>query len=290
MTTEDTGITNIKHILLVLSGKGGVGKSTVTAELALTLWNRGTRKVGILDVDLTGPSMPRILGLQNRQVHQGTNGWIPVWADREGGLRCMSIGFLLKGKDDAVVWRGPKKTDVVWGDLDYLIIDTPPGTSDEHISLMEYLKEYNPAGAVVVTTPQEISVLDVKKELSFCRKVGLKVLGIVENMSGYVCPHCSECTNLFSKGGGQRLADKHKIPFLGHVPIDPNLVLAIESAETSTEDGVVKEGGFVASFDKSGLQPVFSEIVGKVVKMVEGEDGDIDVKKADESQIEKEKA
>ncbi|KAJ3219627.1 Nucleotide-binding protein 2 [Dinochytrium kinnereticum] len=257
-----SGVSNIKHIVLVLSGKGGVGKSTVTTELALSLWNNGEKKVGILDVDLTGPSMPRMLGIQSKQVHQGSSGWVPVWADEKGTIRCMSIGFLLKGKDDAVIWRGPKKTamikqfieDVVWGELDYLIVDTPPGTSDEHISLVEYLKEYNPDGAVLVTTPQAISILDVRKELSFCKKVGIRVLGIIENMSGYVCPHCAECTNVFSKGGGEKLAKEHDLPYLGSVPIDPALVNMIEASE----------GGIIGNFEKSALYPIFKKIAEDV--------------------------
>ncbi|KAJ3107773.1 Nucleotide-binding protein 2 [Phlyctochytrium bullatum] len=267
-----TGISQVKHIVLVLSGKGGVGKSTVSAELALSLWDNGKRKVGVLDVDLTGPSMPRVLGIHDKQVHQGSAGWIPVWVDDKGTLSCMSIGFLLKGKDDAVIWRGPKKNamvkqflqDVVWGELDYLIVDTPPGTSDEHISLMEYLREFNPDGAVLVTTPQAISVLDVRKELSFCRKVDLPVLGVVENMSGYVCPHCAECTNLFSKGGGEKLATENKLPFLGSVPIDPALVTLIESSE----------GGLAKHFASSALYPTFRKMADEVAAACEKAKGE----------------
>ncbi|KAJ3416992.1 Nucleotide-binding protein 2 [Chytridiales sp. JEL 0842] len=227
-----------KHIILVLSGKGGVGKSTVSAELTLTLAHLN-KKTGVLDVDLTGPSMPRMLGVEDRQ-----------------------------GKDEPVVWRGPKKNamikqfleDVAWGEMDYLIIDTPPGTGDEHISLAEHLKQYKPDGAVIVTTPQDVSLADVRKELSFCKKVGIPIIGIVENMSGYVCPNCSECTNIFSKGGGEALAKEYNVPFLGCIPIDPSLVTLIESTE----------GGFVKSFTQSGLFETFKGIAEKVIESCEG--------------------
>lgn len=199
---EYPSLSSIKHILLILSGKGGVGKSSVTTQLALSLVARGY-KVGVLDIDLTGPSAPRMFGLEGQQVHQSSAGWVPVYTDSTKRLCVMSIGFLLQGRGDAVVWRGPKKTamirqflsDVVWGDLDYLLIDTPPGTSDEHISVAETLAGVSGVeGAVVVTTPQGVATADVRKELSFCQKVGFKVLGIVENMSGFVCPHCSVST------------------------------------------------------------------------------------------------
>ncbi|CAM0136789.1 unnamed protein product [Umbelopsis sp. WA50703] len=279
----------VKHIILVLSGKGGVGKSSVTTQLSLALVNQGC-KVGILDVDLTGPSIPRMLGLDGKQVHQASNGWVPVYADESQRLCCMSIGFLLQNKNDSVVWRGPKKNgngffeynyilsdmsegmglndlitnvsnitamikqflqDVCWGELDYLIIDTPPGTSDEHISVVEYLKAFNPDGAVIVTTPQGVALADVRKELSFCNKVQLPILGVVENMSGFVCPHCAECTNVFSSGGGESMAKDYGIPFLGRVPIDPQFTSMVEA------DG---EGSYVNKFETSNLFPTFQKI------------------------------
>ncbi|XP_015525115.1 cytosolic Fe-S cluster assembly factor Nubp2 homolog [Neodiprion pinetum] len=218
----------VKHVVLVLSGKGGVGKSTVSTQLALTLKEAGF-KVGLLDVDLCGPSIPYLLNLEGKDVHQSTKGWVPVYADEEQKLAVMSIGFLLKNRNDGVVWRGPKKTgmikqfltDVVWEDIDYLIIDTPPGTSDEHITVMENLRSVKCDGAVIVTTPQAVAVDDVLREVTFCRKTGIPIIGIVENMSGFVCPTCSECTNIFSSGGGQALAEMVKVPFLGRIPIDP---------------------------------------------------------------------
>nr|XP_019933454.2 cytosolic Fe-S cluster assembly factor NUBP2 homolog [Aedes albopictus] len=220
----------VKHIILVLSGKGGVGKSTVSTQLALTL-SESKFKVGLLDIDLCGPSVPYLLGLEEHDVHQCEEGWVPVYTSAEKNLAVMSIGFLLKNRTDAVIWRGPKKTamikqfleDVAWEDLDYLIIDTPPGTSDEHITVMECLKAVNADGAIIVTTPQEMALEDVRKEITFCKKTGINIIGIVENMSGFVCPNCSECTNIFSSGGGVALAELAKVPHLGTLPIDPRV-------------------------------------------------------------------
>ncbi|XP_030750994.1 cytosolic Fe-S cluster assembly factor NUBP2 homolog [Sitophilus oryzae] len=220
----------VNHIILVLSGKGGVGKSTVSTQLALTLVEKGY-KVGLLDVDLCGPSIPYLLQLEGNDVHQSDSGWVPVYTDEKQNLAVMSIGFLLNNRNNAVVWRGPKKTsmvkqfltDVCWGKLDYLIIDTPPGTSDEHITVMENLKNIKCDGAIIVTTPQQVSIEDVRKEITFCKKTGIPILGLVENMSGFVCPSCTECTNIFSKGGGEALAQLSNITLLGSLPIDPRV-------------------------------------------------------------------
>ncbi|GLV32939.1 uncharacterized protein CBL_08999 [Carabus blaptoides fortunei] len=223
-------LTGVKHVILVLSGKGGVGKSTVSTQLALTLKENGF-KVGLLDVDLCGPSVPYLLQLEGKDVHQCPEGWVPVYHDTNQRLAVMSIGFLLKNRSDAVIWRGPKKTamikqfltDVYWQDIDYLIIDTPPGTSDEHITVMENLKTVQCDGAIIVTSPQEVAIEDVRKEVTFCRKTGIPIVGIVENMSGFVCPTCTECTNIFSSGGGAALAELCKVPLLGTLPIDPRV-------------------------------------------------------------------
>lgn len=182
-------LASIKHIVLVLSGKGGVGKSTFSAQLAFALAARGL-EVGLLDIDICGPSVPKMLGLEGEEIHQSGAGWSPVYVQENLGV--MSIGFMLPNPDDAVIWRGPRKNglikqflkDVHWGECDYLIIDSPPGTSDEHISIVQFLKEARVDGAVVVTTPQEVSIIDVRKEINFCKKTGIPVLGVVENMSG----------------------------------------------------------------------------------------------------------
>nr|CAI5828176.1 unnamed protein product [Callosobruchus analis] len=258
---------NIKHIILVLSGKGGVGKSTVSTQLALTLKEKGY-KVGLLDIDLCGPSIPYLLQLEGKDVHQAEGGWhsffihswVPVYTDEDQKLAVMSIGFLLNDRNSAVVWRGPKKTamvkqfltDVLWGDLDFLIIDTPPGTSDEHITVMENLKAVKCDGAVIVTTPQSIAIEDVRKEITFCKKTGISVLGIIENMSGYVCPHCTECTNIFSTGGGQSLAQLANVPFLGVLPIDTKL-------------GQLLGKACITEYPNSPAAAGYSDIVRKIV-------------------------
>ncbi|KEZ43893.1 Cytosolic Fe-S cluster assembly factor CFD1 [Scedosporium apiospermum] len=238
--------TRVKHIVLILSGKGGVGKSSITTQLALCLSLAG-HSVGILDADLTGPNIPRMLAIEDAKVRQAPGGWLPVTVHEadpstgKGPLRAMSLGFMLRDRGDAVVWRGPKKTamirqflsDVLWGETDYLLIDSPPGTSDEHISLAETLANNalpgQVAGAVVVTTPQAMSTQDVRKELNFCSATGIKVLGVVENMSGFVCENCADCSDLFGSGGGKETAEDFNVPFLGSVPIDPQFGELVES-------------------------------------------------------------
>ncbi|KAF8540326.1 P-loop containing nucleoside triphosphate hydrolase protein [Trichophaea hybrida] len=266
---------SVKHVILVLSGKGGVGKSSVTVQLALSLARRGHR-VGVLDVDLTGPNIPRMFNVEDKKVTQGAGGWIPVpvgtASENGGSICCMSLGFLLRDRGDSVVWRGPKKTamirqfmtDVIWGELDYLLIDTPPGTSDEHISLAEQMRTVNPDGAVIVTTPQAVATADVRKEINFCKKVGLDILGVVENMSGFVCPHCSECTNMFSSGGGKIMAEQFSIEFFGAVPIDPSFNLMIESQ--SSEEGM--KTSLIDQYGKSKLWPIFKDVTEKLVARV----------------------
>ncbi|KAI9512566.1 P-loop containing nucleoside triphosphate hydrolase protein [Russula earlei] len=249
-------LSSIKHIIIVCSGKGGVGKSSVAAQLALKLYaSTPNVRVGILDVDLTGPSIPRMLGVDGSSVHQSSDGWVPVYADAsEARLACMSVGFLLKRKGDSVVWRGPKKnamirqflSDVRWGELDYLVVDTPPGTSDEHLSLLEHLSPvHDRLSAIIVTTPQAVALMDAVKCLSFTRAVNLPVLGIVENMSGYVCPCCGEVSNVFSTAGGEEMARREGVRFLGALPVDTELVSLLDAAEATppkAESGVPDAG------------------------------------------------
>ena len=225
-----------------------------------------------------------------------------------GSLSCMSLGFLLRERGDAVVWRGPKKTamvrqflsDVLWGDLDYLLIDTPPGTSDEHISLAEtLLKNALPGqvkGAVVVTTPQAVATADVKKELNFCVKTSIKVIGVVENMSGFVCPNCSTCTYVFSKSGGEVMARDFKVNFLGSVPIDPQFVMLVETGKIPVYPVGTKVNGeeftsnvsrndeqdrngttsqnesalLVEKYQNCSLSPIFKAITAKIIAVAEG--------------------
>ena len=219
----------IQHKVLVLSGKGGVGKSTVAANMAVSLALDG-KQVGLLDIDIHGPSIPKLLKLEGRKLDVQDHKIIPTgYSDN---LKVVSIGFMLERDEDAVIWRGPMKMgvikqflkDVAWGALDYLIVDSPPGTGDEPLSICQLLPDAD--GAVVVTTPQEVSIVDVRKCVNFCRKLNMPVLGIVENMSGLVCPHCQERIDVFKAGGGQRMAQEMDVPFLGCIPLDPALVQA----------------------------------------------------------------
>lgn len=226
-------MSGVKHKILVLSGKGGVGKSTFTSMLgwAFAADNDAQDEIGLMDLDICGPSMPRMMGTVGERIHSSASGWSPVYVADNLGM--MSIAFMLPNEDDAIIWRGTKKNglikqflkDVDWGNLDYLIVDTPPGTSDEHLSINQYLKESSVDGAIVVTTPQEVALLDVRKEIDFCRKAGIKILGLVENMSGFVCPNCQGESFIFAPttGGGEALAKEKDIPFLGRVPLDPRI-------------------------------------------------------------------
>jgi Mrp family chromosome partitioning ATPase len=202
--------------------------------------------VGLLDVDIHGPSIPRLLNLEDRRIEGRGETLIPVGVDNR--LKVMSIGFLLRERDAAVIWRGPMKygvikqflKDVEWGELDYLIVDSPPGTGDEPLSICQLIE--TPKSAVIVTTPQEIALLDVRKSITFCRQLDVPVLGVIENMSGFVCPKCGERTDIFKRGGAETMAAQMGVPFLGRIPIDPALVAAGDagapfayvSAETET--------------------------------------------------------
>ncbi|KAF1990791.1 P-loop containing nucleoside triphosphate hydrolase protein [Aulographum hederae CBS 113979] len=269
----------VKRKVLVLSGKGGVGKSTFSSLLAWGFAGQARKgkiqkpktelengsahnlevqapeehdedmedeedeekeiTVGLMDADITGPSIPKMLGVDNETIHVSSSGWSPVWVSDT--LCTMSIQFMLPSRDDAVIWRGAKKNglikkflmDVEWGGLDLLLVDTPPGTSDEHLSVNSYLKEGGVDGAVLVTTPQEVALLDVRKEIDFCRKAGIKILGVVENMAGFVCPNCRHQSQIFkpTTGGARRLCKEEGLKFLGSVPLDPRIGMACDYGE-----------------------------------------------------------
>ena len=228
---------DIGRLILVLSGKGGVGKSTVAANMAMALSEAG-KNVGLLDIDIHGPSIPGILGLEGRKMDSDGNMITPI--EYTPNLKVISIGFLLANSDNAVIWRGPLKhqvirqflSDVNWGKLDYLVVDSPPGTGDEPLSIAQILqtrieemtKSEKPSGAVIVTTPQNVAVNDVRKCVTFCRQIKMPVLGVVENMSGFVCPECGEHVDIFKTGGGKKMANEMDIPFLGSIPLDPKIV------------------------------------------------------------------
>lgn len=217
----------IKHKIVVLSGKGGVGKSTVSANIAMALALAG-KKVGLLDVDIHGPSIPRLLSLQDAKPHIEPDHMEPVPYSQN--LWVMSLGFLIPDKETAVIWRGPMKLglikqfvrDVTWGDLDYLITDCPPGTGDEPLAVLQTLGKE--AKTLIVTTPQGVAVDDVRRSVTFCNQMGNPILGIVENMSGFVCPNCSAVHDIFNSGGGEALAKEMGVNFLGRIPMDPEVV------------------------------------------------------------------
>jgi Mrp family chromosome partitioning ATPase len=246
----ESRLCRIRNKIIVLSGKGGVGKSTMAVNLASALKNAG-KTVGLLDADIHGPSIPTMLNLQGADifVHEGE-----IFPAESNGLRVMSLGFFLKNPDDAVIWRGPMKMgaikqflkDVAWGDLDYLIIDLPPGTGDEPLSVCQLIGKLD--GAVVVTTPQKVAAVDVRKSITFCRQVNVPVLGVVENMSGFICPHCGQVTEILRAGGGQELAQDMQVPFLGAIPMDPRIAMAgdegvafINAAPETTASGIMQK-------------------------------------------------
>jgi ATP-binding protein involved in chromosome partitioning len=222
---------NVKYKFLVLSGKGGVGKSSIAVNLAVWLSMQG-KNVGLLDIDIHGPSVPKLLSLENMSVQAVGDQMMPVvYSDT---LKVLSVGFLLRSKSDALIWRGPMKhsvikqfvTDVCWGDLDYLVVDCPPGTGDEPLSIAQLLGQID--GAIIVTTPQQLAVVDVKKCITFCRQLNLPVLGVIENMSGLVCPHCNQHIEVFKGNGGEEMAIDFGVSLLGKVPIDPALAHACD--------------------------------------------------------------
>ena len=252
----ESRLCRIRRKLVVLSGKGGVGKSTVAVNIATALQMAGKR-VGLLDVDIHGPSIPTMLGLQGAVLQNGPDGLLPVDAD---GVKVMSLGFLLPDPDQAVIWRGPLKMgaikqflkDVAWGDLDYLVIDSPPGTGDEPLSVCQLIGRLD--GAVIVTTPQKVAAIDVRKSITFCRQLGVPVLGVVENMSGFACPKCGEVSAIFSSGGGRRIAKDMKVPFLGAIPIDPAIA-------ASGDDGRPYVSAFAASATAKVMRGIIAPLL-----------------------------
>lgn len=234
LAQQDIAITKslgrIKNKILVMSGKGGVGKSTVAVNLALGLANRGY-KVGLMDVDLHGPDICRMLNLTgNLEPPKNPNDLVPPLVYNEN-VKVVSLEYMMKDRDEAIIWRGPLKiqairqfvADMDWGELDYLIVDAPPGTGDEPLSVAQTIPNVQ---AVIVTTPQAVALADVRKSINFCKAVEMPIVGVVENMSGFICPHCDETVDIFSSGGGEKTARDFDLPFLGKVPMDPRVVVA----------------------------------------------------------------
>ncbi len=257
---QDT-LGHIKHIIIVMSGKGGVGKSTVSSNLATELSMRGYQ-VGLMDVDITGPNIPKMFGVEDEKLHVLDERLIPVTVPPS--MKLISMAFLLPDKDSPVMWRGPVKMgaikqfieDVNWGDLDYLVVDMPPGTGDEALSIVQLMPKAD--GMIIVTTPQDVALLDSRKSLRFGAETNVPIIGIVENMSGFVCPHCGEVTDIFKSGGGERAAKELNVQFLGKVPIEPGVV---ESGDCGMP--------VVLKYPDSASAKAFKTIVDKVVKTVE---------------------
>ena len=246
----------IDHVIAVLSGKGGVGKSTVATNLALTLAEQGYN-VGLLDSDIHGPTIPTMLGLESARITQTEQGLQPVQASKN--LKVLSMGFLISDKDDAIIWRGPMKMGAIrqllgdfdWGHLDFLIIDLPPGTGDEPLSIAQLIPKLS--GAIIVTTPQDVALVSVRKSITFVKKIKIPIIGIIENMSGFSCPHCGKDINIFKSGGGEKAANDLDLPFLGKIPLNPQIVEMGDTGQTT-----LKGNNQIASS--------FTDIVEKMMK------------------------
>jgi ATP-binding protein involved in chromosome partitioning len=258
----------IKRKIVILSGKGGVGKSTVTANLAIALASQGyTDRVGVLDADITGPTIPKMLGVRGLGLDMGEQGIVPALGPL--GTKVVSMDFLLPSDETPVIWRGPLKSmairqflsEVLWGELDFLLVDLPPGTGDEALTVMQSIP--NITGVVIVTIPSEVSQLVVKKAVTFTSQLKAPVLGIVENMSGFVCPKCGTEVSIFRTGGGQKIAGELGIAFLGKIPLDPRIC---EDSDTGTP--------FIVQHLNSPSAVAFREIVAKISRTIEAGEAD----------------
>jgi ATP-binding protein involved in chromosome partitioning len=255
----------IKHKIAVISGKGGVGKSTVTVNLAMAFALHGyANDVGILDADITGPCVPKIIGLHGENLRTGPAGIFPAMGPM--GIKVVSMDFMLPSDETPVIWRGPLKSraisqflsDIVWGDLGFLFIDLPPGTGDESLSIMQLIPEMD--GVVIVTIPSEVSQIVVKKAVTFSRKLNMPVIGIIENMSGFICPKCGAEINILKTGGGEKIAKDLMTPFLGKIPIDPKIC-------EDSDKGVP----FIIEHKDSPASKAFMKIVKKIENFLEKE-------------------
>ncbi len=267
---------NIKHVIIVISGKGGVGKSTVSSNLAEALSMQGYL-TGIMDLDITGPNIPKMFHIEDEKLVVDDNSLL-VPVDVPPSLKVMSMAFLLPSKDSAIMWRGPVRSsavqqfieDVNWGPLDYLIIDMPPGTGDEALSIIQLIPKAD--GTIIVTTPQEVSLLDAKKSVTFSALAKIPIIGLVENMSGFVCPHCGEVTDIFKSGGGEDAANQLGIKFLGRVPIEPGVVV-------SGDKGMP----IVIAEPESASAKAFNGIVKKIVDIIENDQAYLQSQKKEET-------
>jgi ATP-binding protein involved in chromosome partitioning len=261
-----TRMKKIKHKIAIISGKGGVGKTLTAVNLAISFALQGhENRVGLLDADLHGPCVPKMLGMEKQKLRVGPVGAFPALGPL--GLKVVSMVFVLEGPEVPVIWRGPLKmraiqqflTDIVWGELDFLFIDLPPGTGDEPLSVMKLLPELD--GVVIVTIPSEVSQNVVEKAITFSKQLNVPIIGIVENMSGFICPTCSTETQIFKTGGGQRVAEKHSVPFLGRIPIDPRICEASDSGHP-----------FIMENPDSPAAKAFAQIVEKIKKYIQNKE------------------
>jgi len=255
----NASLEKIKNKFLVMSGKGGVGKTSVSVNLAIALANKGF-KVGIMDVDIHGPDVPRMLGIEGMLSINANQKLEPKRYSEN--LSAVSIESLIQSKDDAIIWRGPMKHsaikqfigEVEWGNLDYLIIDSPPGTGDEPLTIAQTISD---AQTIIVTTPQEVSLADVRKSINFCKTVKIQIFGLLENMSGCTCPHCGEMIELFGSGGGEKTAYATGIKFLGKIPFDPKMVTCGDAGTS-----------FQAQYQDSQVTRAFADLADKMSKHI----------------------
>ncbi|PIE64326.1 MAG: ATPase [Desulfobacterales bacterium] len=265
LAQQDNAITRslgkIKSKILVMSGKGGVGKSTVSVNLALSLANKGYQ-VGLMDVDIHGPDVVRMLDLKGTVEPPETPDALVEPLRYNDNLKVVSLEYMMRDRDEAIIWRGPLKIQAIrqfvadfdWGELDYLIVDAPPGTGDEPLSVAQTIPNTK---AIVVTTPQKVALADVRKSINFCKSVNMEIVGVVENMSGFVCPHCQEAVDIFKSGGGEQVAREFELAFLGKVPMDPKVVVAGDDGKP-----------YLSSGDDSPAVTAFQDVVGAVEKRV----------------------
>jgi ATP-binding protein involved in chromosome partitioning len=270
-------MSKIKRKIAVISGKGGVGKSTVTVNLAMAFAMHGyANLVGILDADITGPCVPKMLGLHGQRLQAGPAGIFPALGSL--GIKVVSMDFLLPSEESPVIWRGPLKmraisqflSDIVWGELEFLFIDLPPGTGDEPLSIMQLIPEMD--GVVIVTIASEVSQIVVKKAVSFSRKLGIPVIGVIENMSGFICPKCGAEIDIFKVGGGKKIAEDLSVPFLGRIPIDPEIC-------RNSDSGIP----FITEHANSPATKVFMEIVEKIEQFLEHKERQVSPPKSNPS-------
>ena len=265
-TVLRTRMKKIKHKIAVISGKGGVGKTVTAVNLAIAFSMQGhENRVGLLDADLHGPCVPKMLGMEDKKLKVGPIGAFPALGPL--GVKVVSMAFMLEGKEVPVIWRGPLKmraiqqflSEIAWGELDFLLIDLPPGTGDEPLSVMKLLPEMD--GVVIVTIPSEVSQTVVGKSITFSRQLNVPVIGIIENMSGFVCPDCGKVTDIFKSGGGEKVAKEYSVPFLGKIPLDPRVCEASDLGHP-----------FIMRYPDSPAAKAFMEIVEKIKMYIQNKE------------------